>query len=468
MQPKVKETEETFEEKAEPEERENLTDKPIIPTMIKLSWPIIVAQGMHLMYQLADTFWLGMLGPEHLAAITLSFPLLFIVYSMGAGFSIAGVALVSQYTGAEKHERASLAAGQILILSIAVSLLFVVPGRVFSEEMLLLIGAEPEVLPLANTYFSIYVSAVPIIFIYYVFSACLEGIGDTVTPMKIKVAAVIANIVLDPFLIFGWSIFPDLGIAGAAWATVLSRFLASSIGIYIMFSDMTNLTIKPRHFVPDMFLIKKIFRIGLPAALGDSAIAIAITVLTSLVAGFGTVVVAAWGIANRITSMIRMPAFGLGRAVSIMVGQHLGAEQPDEAGRVSWVGTGASTLLLLGLALMLLVASPFIMQFFTDDPEVVETGARILRILGFAYIFLGAQIVLSGALNGAGKTKQQIFFRILSLWGFQIPFSYLLAYTLDLGHDGIWWGIFLAKVLGLLALILWFKRGTWQTKEIED
>ncbi len=446
--------------------REDIINQPILPTMLKLSWPIIVGQGMHLMYQLADTFWLGMLGPEYLAAITLSFPLLFIVYSMGAGFSIAGVALVSQYTGAKKHEMASKAAGQILVFAIMVSLVFVIPGRIFSREMLLLIGAEPEVLPLADSYFSIYVSAVPIIFIYYVFSACLEGIGDTVTPMKIKIAAVVVNIIFDPFLIFGWSFFPDMGIAGAATATVISRFIASSIGIYIMFWNKTDLKIRMRHLIPDPAMIKKIFRIGLPAALGDSGLAIAITVMTSLVAGFGTIVVAAWGIANRITSMIRMPAFGLGRAVSIMVGQHLGADQPDEAGRVSWLGTGVSSAFLLGLAILLLVISPYIMAIFTDDPEVISVGTKILQILGFAYTFLGAQIVLSGALSGAGKTVQQTFFRLLSLWAFQIPFSYALGYTLDWGADGIWWGIFLAKVAGFFALLIWFRRGTWKTKEI--
>ncbi len=452
--------------KTEADQRENIIDQPILPTMIKLSWPIIVGQGMHLMYQLADTFWVGILGAEHLAAITLSFPLLFIVFSMGAGFSIAGVALVSQYTGAEKHNQASKAAGQILIFAVLVSLIFVIPGRLFSEEMLLLIGAEPEVLPLAEEYFLIFVSGIPIIFIYFVFSSALEGIGDTITPMKIKIVSVLANIVLDPFLIFGWSFFPEMGIGGAALATVLSRLVAAIIGIKIMFGGQTDLKLKPFHLVPDLSMIKKIFRIGLPAALGDSGLAIAITVMTSIVAGFGTVTVAAWGIANRVTSMIRMPAFGIGRATGIMVGQHLGADQPEEAGKVSWLGTGISSGFLLVLAFILLIASPYIMGVFTDDFAVIEIGTDILSILGFAYTFLGAQIVLSGALNGAGKTVQQTFFRLLSLWGFQIPFSYLLAYTFDWGSEGIWWGIFAAKLLGFLTLFLWFRRGTWKTKEI--
>ncbi len=446
--------------------RNNIIDQPIVPTMIKLSWPIIVGQGMHLMYQLADTFWVGRLGAEHLAAITLSFPLLFIVFSMGAGFSIAGVALVSQYTGAEKHDQASKAAAQILIFAILISLAFVIPGRIFSEEMLILIGAEPEVLPLARDYLVIFITGVPVIFVYFVFSAALEGIGNTITPMKIKIISVLINIVLDPFLIFGWSFFPRLGISGAAVATVFARLIAGIVGVYIMFGGRTELKLKPHHLIPDPAMIKRIFRIGLPAALGDSGLAVAITIMTSLVAGFGTVTVAAWGIANRITSMIRMPAFGMGRATGIMVGQHLGAKQPDEAGRVSYLGTVITFLFMVGLAFLLLILSPQIMSIFTEDGQVVEIGTEFLQIAGFAYAFLGAHIVLSGALNGAGKTVQQTFFRLLSLWGFQIPFSYLLAYTLSWDRYGIWWGILAAKVLGFLVLFLWFRRGTWKTREI--
>ncbi|MGM0419456.1 MAG: MATE family efflux transporter [Bacillota bacterium] len=443
-----------------------IIDQPILPTLFKLSWPIIIGQGMHLMYQLADTFWVGRLGPEYLAAISLSFPLLFIVYSMGAGFSIAGVALVSQYTGADKPKMASRATGQIFVLAIFISLIFTAAALYFSEAMFLLIGAEPEVLPLALDYFRIYVSGIPIIFIYYIFSSVLEGIGDTITPMQIKIFTVVMNLILDPFFIFGWSIFPEMGIGGAALATVLSRLAAGLVGIYIMFFGLSEIKLKFQDFLPDMAMIKRIIKIGTPAALGDSAMALALTVMTAIVADFGTVTLAAWGIANRITAVIRMPAFGMGRATGIMVGQHLGAEQPDEANRVSWLGTGVIFTIMLVLAILFLVISPWAIALFTDDPEVIRIGANYLRISAFAFVFLGAQIVLSGALNGAGKTLQQTFFRLLTLWIFQIPFAYILSNIMNYGRAGIWWGIFLAKVVGLLLLILWFKRGTWREKAI--
>lgn len=446
--------------------QQQIIGEPILPTLLKLSWPIVIGQGMHLMYQLADTFWVGRLGPEYLAAISLSFPLLFIVYSMGAGFSVAGVALVSQYTGAEKPKMASRATGQIFVVAILISIFFTAAALYFSETMFILIGAEEEVLPLALEYFRIYVSGIPIIFIYYIFSSVLEGIGDTITPMKIKMFTVVLNIILDPFLIFGWSVFPEMGIGGAALATVLSRLAAGLVGIYIMFWDLSAIKLSLKDFYPDLAMIKKIFKIGTPAALGDSAMAVALTVMTSIVAGFGTITLAAWGIANRITAVIRMPAFGMGRATGIMVGQHLGAEQPSEANKVSWLGTAVTFGSMLVVAVLFLFISPNLVSLFTEDISVINIGAEYLRISAFAFAFLGAQIVLSGALNGAGKTIQQTFFRLLTLWIFQIPLSYLLAYQFNFGRQGIWWGILLAKIIGLAILMVWFNKGSWQSKEI--
>ncbi|MBF8437870.1 MATE family efflux transporter [Halanaerobiaceae bacterium Z-7014] len=446
--------------------KQEIIDQPILPTLIKLSWPIIIGQGMHLMYQLADTFWVGRLGAEYLAAMSLAFPLLLVVYSVGAGFSIAGVSLVSQYTGAGRPKMASKATGQIFTLAIFLSIIFTAAGIYFSEELFLLIGAEEDVLPLALEYFRIYVSGIPIIFIYFIFSSVLEGIGDTITPMKIKLVTVILNIVLDPFLIFGWFFFPELGIGGAALATVLSRLVAGIIGIYIMFWNKTELKLELWHLKPEPKMIKRIIRIGTPAALGDSAMAIALSLMTALVANFGTITVAAWGIANRVTSAIRMPAFGMGRATSVMVGQYLGAEQPDEAGKVSWMSAGITILFMVGLAIVLLFISPNIMAVFTGDMDVIKVGTEYLQIAGFAYTFLAAQIVLSGALNGAGKSLSQTIFRLLSLWVFQLPISYLLSTTLGFEQSGVWWGILIAKFMGVLVLSVWFRKGTWKTREI--
>ncbi|MFW6270548.1 MAG: MATE family efflux transporter, partial [Bacillota bacterium] len=399
--------------------RETIINQPVLPTLLKLSWPIMVGESMQLMYNLADTFWVGRLGAEFLAAITVSFPLVFLIFSIGIGFSIAGIALVSQYEGANQHENANLAAGQILAFAMMFSIVFGTIGLVFGEYLLSLIGADEEILPYAWSYFRIIVAGMPLTFIYFIFSSVMQGIGDTKTPMYLKIIAVGANVILDPFFIFGWSIFPELGIAGAAVATVITRFLAAAIGIYILFTGRKDIHLHLYHMRPHWKMIKKIIMIGFPAAVGDSGLAIAVTFMTSIVSGFGTVTLAAYGVANRITSVLRMPAMGVGRATGVIVGQHLGADQPDEAEKVSWMSSGIILALMLGLAILMLLIAPWLVGLFASETEVINIGTTYLRIVSFGFAFLGVQNVLSGSLSGAGKTVQQTFFRLLTLWVFQ-------------------------------------------------
>ena len=446
---------------------EELIDKPVLPTIFRLSWPIMVGESLQLMYNLADTYWVGRLGAEFLAAITVSFPIVFVFFSVGIGFSISGVALVSQYTGAGQRKKANLVTGQILIFAISISIFFAILGNIFGRPLLSLIGAEEEILPHAWAYFRIITAGIPLMFIYFIFSAVLQGLGDTKTPMYLKLVAVSANIILDPLLIFGWGGFPELGIAGAAVATVLTRLLGSGIGLYILFTGRKELHLKLHHLRPNWQMIKKIIRIGLPAAAGDSGLAIAISVMTGIVSGFGTFTLAAYGVANRITSVIRMPAMGIGRATGVLVGQHLGADQPEQAEKTAWMSAAIIMAVMLALAVVMLFTAHWLVGFFAEETEVIAIGAQYLRIVGFGFTFLGIQIVLSGALSGAGKTMQQTFFRLLTLWVFQIPFSYSFAHFLGWGANGIWWGIFTAKLLGLLLLTVWFKKGTWKTKVIE-
>lgn len=447
--------------------REKLTDKPILKTLFALSLPVMIGEGMQLLYNLADTFWVGQLGSVELAAISLSFPIIFVIFSLGAGFSFSGTTLVSQHTGAEQPIEADKAASQLLVFAFLISILLAVVGYFVGENLLHLMEAEPEVIEEGWKYLRIIILGAPLVFLYFIFSSVMQGVGDTKTPMYVKTFTVILNIIIDPFLIFGWWIFPRLGIVGAAYATIFSRTLAALIGLYILFSDRKDVKVKLSYLVPDSKIINKIVRIGFPASIGLSALSIAMMIMTYIVSIFGTFVVAAWGIVGRIASLMRLPAIGLSRSTGILVGQNLGAEQYDEAGKTAWMGAASVLTLMLGLAVLVFMVAPYIIEPFADEPEVINYGVEYLKIAGFAYAILGVQMVLSGALKGAGKTVAQMFFRVLTLWIFQIPFSYYLAFVLDWGPQGIWWGILLAKLLGCSILVLWFSRGTWKEKAID-
>ncbi|WP_408954342.1 MATE family efflux transporter [Natroniella sp. ANB-PHB2] len=445
----------------------NLTNKKILITLLALSYPIIIGDAMHLMYNLADTFWVGRLGAEYLAAISLSFPLIFFIFSFAGGFSVAGMTLISQYIGAENQKMANLAAGQVLVLSVVISVFFSGVGLISGEELLQIMGPEAEVLKPAWEYFRIIMWGIPLVFVYFVFSSALQGIGDTKTPMKLKLITVLINIILDPFLIFGWFLFPELGIKGAAIATIFSRFIGAIIGMYLLFTGKKGIKLKLDYLKPDKEMVKQIIKVGFPAAIGMSALSLAMAVMTSIVTAFGTYTLAAWGIANRITSVIRMPAQGMGRATGVLIGQFLGADKPDEAGVTAWLGAGITFGFQILVAILILFVAPCLIMLFTENQNVIEIGSYYLKIAGFAFAFLGVQQVLSESLKGAGNTVEQMLFRILTLWILQIPLSLFMAYTLGLGQKGVWWAILLAKFLGVLAVIFWFMKGTWKTKIID-
>ncbi len=451
---------------SEESRRSPLVDRPVLPTLVRLAWPIVVGHLLHLTYQLVDTFWVGRLGAEPLAAISVAFPLIFIVFSLAAGFSIAGVALVSQHSGAAQNEEASLAAGQVIGFSLALAFVLAALGLAFGRPLLTWVGAGPEVLPLAWTYFSILTGGIPLIFVFFVFAAVLEGTGDTITPMKLKIASVLLNIVLDPLLIFGWFVFPEMGIAGAAVATVVSRFAAAAVGVYLLVSGRRGITVRPRHLVPRPALIKLVVRIGTPAALGTSAVAVAMTVMTSIVATFGTYALAAWGVGNRVLSLIRMPSMGFARATGVLVGQHLGADQPGAAGKTAWTGVAVNVGIMTLVVLAFQFGGGLVMRLFSQDIEVIEIGAQYLRWGAVAYGFLAIQQVLGGALDGAGQTLQKMLFLLLNIWVLQIPLAAVFSTNLGLGVDGIWYAIFVAKLVGATSIAVWFVRGTWQRKVI--
>ncbi len=429
----------------------------------------MVGQAMHLAYNLADAFWVGKLGPEQLAAITVAFPVIFLAFSLGLGFSVSGVALVAQFTGAHQPEKANQAAGQLMICGLVIAIVFALLSIIFGYRALALLGAGPEVLPYAWQYFRVLALGIPLIFVFFMFSSVCEGAGDTVTPMKLKVVSVIFNIVLDPILIFGSCGLPALGVAGAAYATVISRIGVSIIGVYLLFSGRKRIHLRVRHLVPQWTMLKLIVRIGLPAVIGYSALALAIAVLTSIVASVAVVekfTLAAWGIGQRVTALITMPAMGFSKATGVLVGQHLGAGQQREATKTAWIAVGAIFSVMLAVAFLFLALAPFVGRIFTDEPRVIATTTTYLRIAAFAFAFFSVQEVIRGALQGAGKTMQATFFNMLTLWGLQLPLTWTLGHAAGWGENGIWWGILLAKLIGAVCILLWFMQSKWQRKVI--
>lgn len=479
------------------EPRESITEGSLIRPLFHLAWPIVVIQLLQVTYNIADTLYLGRLSAEAVGALSLAFPLVFLLIAVAGGFTTAGAILVAQYTGAEGDRSAGLVVGQTVTFVGLLSVLLGIAGFFYTRPALDLLPSDvetaEEVIPLAADYMEIIFLGMPFLFGFFVFSALMRGYGDTRTPMYVMVLSVFANVLLDPFFIFGfennplflWLGLADLeasllaatgftgfGIEGAAFATIIARGLGTAIGLYLLFATGVGPAVTLSHLRPEIPFIKDIVRLGTPSMVEQSTSALAMVTLTAMVVTFSPPVVAAYGLGNRIISLVFLPAMGLGRAIDTMVGQNLGADRPDRAARSVWLAasTGAGVMLLVAVVAVT-VTDPIVSVFLGDvpnAPETISNGVDYLRIRSSEFAFIGITQVMLGAFRGAGNTKIAMIISIVTLWVGRVGTVSILVFGLGWGATGVWVGMAVGNIVGALVSVPWFLRGTWREKYIED
>jgi len=420
------------------------------------------------LYNFVDRFWLARLGKVEIAALALSWPLVFLVLSVGSGITIAGTALVAQYTGARRPEEANLAAGQVVGFTTVLAIGLAAAGFVAARPILTVMGAETGLISAAATYLRIIYAGIPLMFATFVVTALLNGVGDTVTPMILMGVSVGLNLVLDPLLIFGWGPFPAWGIAGAAAATVLSRALLAAVGLLLLFSGRLGIHIRPQHLRPRWGLIRRIVSIGGMASVGNTGTALGFSIMNGALARIGTVVLSAFGIGNAFISIVLMPAMGLGQATATMVGQNLGAERPDRASRSVWAGIGISSAILVTAAVFVVFLRQHMIGFFLSDPEVLAVGNEMFLLVAFAFPFMGIIQVIMGSYQGAGHTFYSMSFGLFRLWALRVPLVYILGFTFGMGASGVWWAMLASNFATAGVSLGLFLTGNWKTRIIKE
>ncbi|UIO98715.1 MATE family efflux transporter [Halobaculum sp. CBA1158] len=446
-----------------------LTEGNIGKPLFYLSVPIVVTNLLQTAYNLADTLWLGRYSTEALAAISFAFPMVFLLFSLGMGVTVAGSVLVAQHVGADEDAEAKYAASQTVSFAVIVSLILGAVGYFVVGDLLGLLGASPDVLPLATDYMRVISSGLVFMFGFFVFTALMRGYGDTITPMLVMLLTVVVNIVIDPFLIFGWWIFPELGVAGAAYATIFSRALAFVVGMAIMLRGTRGVQISPRDMVPNLTYARKIVRIGVPASIEGTGRSLSVNLMLVIVGLFPTTVVAGYGIGVRVFSVIFLPAIAVARGVETMTGQNIGADKPDRAATAA--GLAAKTMFaILGLlgVVTILAARP-IAAVFTADPAVVTVTADFLRWVAPTFGFIGVMRAYTGSFRGAGKTMTAAAISVTMLGVIRLPVALGLARPdiaglpiPSLGSTGIWISFAVSNAAGAIIAYLWYRRGTWR------
>ncbi|MFB6087809.1 MAG: MATE family efflux transporter [Haloarculaceae archaeon] len=445
--------------------------------MFQLAWPIVATQLLQVAYNLTDTLWLGQYSTDAVAAISLAFPLIFLFLSVGGGFTVAGSTLVAQFTGADSERSAGTVAGQTLSFITLIAVVVGVLGFLLVDQLLGVLPTSPataaQVLPMAGSYMRVFFLGLPFLFGFFVFSALMRGYGNTRVPMVIMAISVGVNVVIDPAFIFGWGPLPQLGVAGAALATISSRALATLLGLYVLFRTTAGPNVYLPDFRPRWEFIVKIVRVGVPSAVEQSASALGFITLTAMVVTFSPEVVAAYGLGNRLTSLVFLPALGLGRATNTIVGQNLGAGKPDRAERAVWLAAkvGAGVMFVVAV-LAYFFAESFVGLFIGTGTqaaaETIRLGGEYLRIRTVEFAFIGVLQVVLGAYRGAGNTKTALAFSLVALWLGRVPIVYYLSFVRGFGPAGIWMGMAAGQVLGSVAAALWFTRGTWKSAVIGE
>ncbi len=444
-------------------------EDPILRSFLTLAVPIVLANILQAGYQVIDAFWVGRLGGAAVAAVSVSFPVTFLMIALGAGLAIAGSTLIAQYIGAKNEEMVSHVAAQTLLMVIVVSIVLGGIGYAATPALLHLMGVGPDVYPGALGFMRVSFIALIFNFIFFVFQAIMRSIGNATLPIYIVLGTVILNFVLDPLFIFGWGPVPATGVMGAALATLGTQSIAAIIGIAILRLGKNGIHVRRKDFIPDFIYIKRAFNLGFPASIEQSARALGLTVMTFLITSFGTLAIAAYGVGSTILQVITIPAMGVSMAVSVLVGQDIGAGNIDRAARIGRLGAWLGFWILSGMGVIVFIFAPQFISFFVpSDPSVIAAGSVFLRVMALSWGFMGVQFALTGVLRASGNMVITMVLTLVSQWVLQFPLAYVLSEHTALGMQGIWWAFPISNVVIVLITLGVYAKGDWKRKRLTE
>ena len=442
--------------------RKDLTQGPVAKSLINLSLPIVMANFLQTAYQLTDTFWVGRMGADAVAALSLSFPIIFLLISLGAGFAVSGTILVSQYAGQKNDAMVEKICLQTLFIILATSLTLAAAAYWAAPYLVGAMTDNQTVFDMTVSYLRISFVGLVFSYFYMMFQSLYRGVGDVKTPFVIVLVAVGLNFVIDPALVMGFGPIPALGVDGAAYATIGTQGIAALLALYFLSSGRGAIRLNFRSFRFDWKESKRIISLGIPASAEQSARALGMIVMTFLVAGFGKGVLAAYGVGVRVLSFVIMPSLGFSMATSALVGQNVGAGKTKRAQEVVhtalWIIFG---FLTLAGALFYAYADQTLAIFVPGETEVIKEGAHFIRIIALTFGFIGIQQVSSGAMRGGGSPTISMLVAIVSLWVVRFPVAYILSSHTELEQAGVYWSFVANNLLGA-GMALWIiKGGGW-------
>jgi len=450
----------------EQKKRNFLTEGHILKSIIFLALPILAGNLLQSLYNLTDLFWVGRLGENAVAAISLSFPVIFLIIGLAGGVGLAGMVLVAQYKGREDSEKINNVSAQTFLLAIVASIILGALGYFLAPSFVHWFGAEAGVVPGATSYMRISFIGILFVFGYSIYQSLARGVGDAKTPVYIVLGTVLLNFLLDPLFIFGWKFIPAYGVAGAALATLGTQAVALFAGLIILNRGKRGIHLRLHNFKPDFSLMKRIIKLGIPSSLEQSSRSIGFILMAGIVASFGTSILASYGIGQQIIMLVIIPALSLSIANSTLVGQNMGAGKPERAEKIARISTLLGFIFLTIIGVLLFIFAPYIVQVFVPgETEVIKYGTQFIRVAALLFGFMGVNMSAFGTLRGAGNTSITMKIAWLSMI-IQVGAAYFLSKFTPLAQYGLWLGFPISSVIGALISLSIMMKGNWKKIKI--
>jgi putative MATE family efflux protein len=449
--------------------RELFLEGPIPRALVTLAVPIVLANILQTGYQLTDAFWVGRLGASAVAAVSVSFPVTFLVIAMGSGLAMAGATLTAQYMGANRQDMVNHVAAQTMIMVAITSVALGTLGFFLSPYLLELLGVAPDVYVGALGFMRVSFVGIIFVFLYAMFQSLMRGVGQTRIPLLIVLGTVVLNFALDPLFIFGWGPIRGHGVMGAALATLSTQALAAMLGIFIFLRGRHGIQLSKRSFLLDLPYIKRAFLLGFPGSIELSTRGLGLIVMSFLVASFGTLTIAAYGVGSTILQVVTIPAMGMSMAVSTLAGQNIGAGNVDRAARITLLGAGIGFAVLSVAGIVAYFSASQIVSFFIPgDPNVIVAGARFIRIMCLAWGGIGVQLCIVSAFRASGNMLVAMVIAMVSQWMIQFPLAYVLSKHTALQAEGLWWSFPVTNIAVAIVSLCWFARGSWKSTRLTE
>lgn len=445
---------------------QDYTKGSIVRAIVLLAIPMMLEMFMQSTFAVVDVFFVGKLGANAVAVVGMTDSLLTIIFTVAMGLSMGATAMVARRVGEKGYRQASVTAVQAIAVGTFLSVPFGLVGTIYAGDLLRLIGASAEIAEMGKNFTAIILGTNITVMLLFLINAVFRGAGDAVIAMRVLTLANLINIVLDPLFIFGWGPFPAMGLEGAAVATAIGRGIGVLYQLHALGRGNGRIEIGRDVMQLEFGTMRRLLRVSLTGMLQFMVATASWIGLMRILSTFGGTAVAGYTIAVRIIIFTLLPSWGVGNAAATLVGQNLGAGEPDRAERSVWI-TGVSNMFLLGAVavLFLLFAGP-IVRIFTQDPDVVATAVECLRIVSYSYVFLAYGMVTVQAFNGAGDTTTPTWINFFCYWALQIPLAYLFSVVLGWGPRGVFRAITVAQCAIAVIGVVTFRLGHWKKRKI--